>query len=132
MMRVVFDTSVILAAFLKPSGTSNKLLKHKGPYTICSSSALIQELVRKLRDKEADEKTISSFLNTYLSRSVICDDSQYTVSQVANDYHLVGCLEKCRADLIVTLDRKRLRKLKNENVPAVHVSQFRHYFPKNM
>ena len=48
MRRVVFDTNVLISAFLGSEGKSAQILSHKTPFTIVTSEEILAELFEKL------------------------------------------------------------------------------------
>lgn len=129
-MYVVLDTSVVIAALLKRDGLCDRLIElaDQGKYIVCTSSSILSELRKELAEKGFAPNEIGNVVSAYSALAISCDSKYYSQSQVEKDEHVIGCLHACQADLIVSLDRRLLRRLKQANIAAVHPAVFIHYF----
>lgn len=130
-MYVVLDTSVIIAAFLRPTGFVSALigrLETSENWLACTSRSILTEFEEKLSNRGVNQTQINIFLDSFLKYAVICDEISYTIDQVQSDDHIIGCLRQCRANLVVTNDRSLIRRLKKLCVAAIRPSEFQAYF----
>lgn len=130
-MYLVFDTSVMIAAFLTPDCLSDRLMRSSlSAFLICTSDSIISEFKVQLAEKRIAEEEMVKFLDTYYEFSVLCDRNHYSTQKVDEDDHIIGCYQTCNADMIVTFDKGLLKKLKAMNIAGVHPSDLQHY-PNN-
>jgi putative PIN family toxin of toxin-antitoxin system len=120
MRRVVFDTTILISAFLHPGGLADELLTlaGEGQFELVLSSAIIIEAWRKLISGEhirarypfSDER-VHLFC---LSLSQISADVLRTTKPLAgvvrdpNDDMIVACAIDSRVDTIVSRDKDLL------------------------
>ncbi len=129
-MFVVFDTSVVVAAFINPSGLSSELIRLSGKtLLICTSCAIIEEISKVLTAKNVSATLIKTFVDRYETNTLVCDQGSYTDLQISDDDHIIGCFEVCIADMITSFDKALLRKLKELYIPGVHPADLPHYYP---
>jgi len=122
---LVFDTSVVLSALLAPGGESDTLISLNGTkYLACTSSALLSEALHKITERNLPE----SLLDLFRSGAILCDATMYTQEQIDHDEHVIGCLQKGSADMIVTYDHALIRRCRKDGIAALTpVDLLRHY-----
>lgn len=131
-MFVVVDTSVLIAAFFNPRGLTARLLAGALPtgFLLCVSEAIITESRRKLRELKANREEIDQFERALRVRALVVDDTVYTPESVALDDHVLGCIQRSSAELVVTNDKRLIARLTALGIAAVRPSQFQAYFPE--
>lgn len=115
-MRIVLDTNVYIAAFLRKSLASKILLQGKeGGVSIYVSGEIIFEIKRILSEKfKVDKEKIGSFIqlvdnSTHFTKPTKKLD---VIRLDPNDNMILECAVEAEANLIVTMD-KHLLKLKS-------------------
>lgn len=134
-MFVVFDTSVIIAALLKKRGTADKILEKgaQGAFLICTSSAILEELDQKLKEKfSAPAEKRKEIITIFQGLSEMVKTRKYSTEETKSDEHIFGCFESATADIIVTLDKGLIKRAKRKRIPVVHLSSFKYFFPSDL
>lgn len=127
-MRVVFDTSVYVSAFVIPGSLSDEAYYRArlGEVDLFTSVAILTELASKLRDKfDWSEERIRAALKS-ISRAaqVVKTTPHLTVVRDPTDNRILECAEKVEADLIVTGDPHLLKLRRFGLAGIVRVSTF--------
>jgi uncharacterized protein len=138
MRRAVFDTTVLISAFLRPGGLADELLTlaAEGQFELVLSSAIIIETWRKLVSSDhirarypfSDER-VHIFC---LSLSQISADVLRSTTPVKgmvrdpNDDMIIACAIDSRADTIVSRDRDLLSLGSFRGMPIISPETFRH------
>ncbi len=138
MRRAVFDTTVLISAFLRRGGLADELLTlaAEGRFELVLSSAIIIETWRKLVSDDhirsrypfSDER-VHIFC---LSLSQISVDVLRSTKPLAgvvrdpNDDMIVACAIDGRADTIVSRDKDLLSLGTFRGVPIISPEAFRH------
>lgn len=125
-LKVVFDTNIYIAAFLK-NGLADFLLRlsHEGHYQLYISAEITNELELKLRYKfKADEIRISQFLEE-VSKSTTrikttSEIKQPVVVADTNDDKILICALDAKAHLIISLDKHLLNLKKFKGISIIH------------
>ena len=123
MARAVLDTSVLVSAFLTPSGVSGRLLEYadRGVFVLCLSAAIVAELRRVLlrepklqRRYDYGEPAVDDLC---LSLAALADlvtdlpDLAGAVPLDPKDDMVVATAVAAGADVLVTGDRRHLLAL---------------------
>src|SRR5215210_6066668 len=138
MRRAVFDTTVLISAFLRPGGLADELLTlaGEGRFELVLSSAIIIETWRTLVSSDhirarypfSDER-VHIFC---LSLSQISADVLRSIQPLAgvvrdpNDDMIVACAIDGQADTIVSRDKDLLSLGSFRGVPIISPETFRH------
>ena len=123
-MRVVFDTSVYVAAFLK-NGFAEDVFKrcYERDIDLFTSPAILQELARTLSYKlEQPIAEVRKFLEVVAAATTIFDTEELSATPKAfdGDEHLLACCIAADAKLLVTLDKKLLKAKRFQDIGVVH------------
>src|SRR4051794_4621214 len=118
MAKAVFDSTVLVSAFLTKSGVSRELLHQAqtGEFSICVSEEILTEIERVLeyprirkRYRYADEAVREYVtLLRVVSQAVTDPPKIKPVVRDPNDDMIIACASKARADYIVTRDKDLL------------------------
>lgn len=129
-MIVVVDTSILLAALLRPNGFVHRLLHRAATerYVLCVSRAILQELTEKAQTLVLSGDEVIAFLAAIDQITLVGDRATYSPTAVQQDDHVLGCYRNAKADLVLTSDKPLIRKLKRLDIPAVRPSEFATYF----
>jgi uncharacterized protein len=138
MKRAVFDTTVLISAFLRPGGLSDELLTlaGEGRFEPVLSSAIIIETWRKLISSDhirarypfSDERVHIFFLSlSQISADVLRSTKPLAgVVRDPNDDMIVAAAIDSRADTIVSRDKDLLSLGNFRGVPIISPETFRH------
>jgi len=110
-VRVLFDTNVLIAAFLT-HGSSNEVFEHcLSEHTMCVSIGILDELerslVRKLRFPQTRVREIVRFVSEN-SETVETEPLPKPLSRDPDDDHILGAAIGGRVDCILTGDQDLL------------------------
>lgn len=128
MIRVVADTNVLISALMFDGlpGVFLELALSRA-FTLVSSTALLDELDEKLRDKfgvpEADARLIRSRLESTAELA----DANFTLHVVADDPdddRVLECAVAGKAEFVISGDRHLLQLGTYEEISIVTVRQF--------
>ena len=138
MRRAVFDTTVLISAFIRPGGLADELLTlaAEGRFELVLSSAIIIETWRKLVSSDhirarypfSDERVHIFCLSlSQISADVLRSTKPLTgVVRDPNDDMIIACAIDGRADTIVSRDKDLLSLGTFRSVPIVSPEIFRH------
>lgn len=139
-MRVVLDTSIFIAAVLKPSGGSGAIfdLCQQRHLQLVLSKSLLREIGRVLHKPKIqhllrwDDAKISQFIRYLHSVAEIVPDdltSLPTLETDPNDTIILACAVIGQADVIVSLDKAHLLPLQSfQEIPILTPKSFLEYF----
>ncbi len=135
-MKAVLDSSVLVSAFLKPSGTPATLLSHaqQGAFTLCLSDDILQETARALNRPRIQQgygyatEEIERFLTFLIQTAEIVRDlpNVPAVSRDRNDDVIIAAALTAQAACLVTGDEDLLSLGKHEGVLIVTPRDFLH------
>jgi len=133
--RIVFDSNVFIAAFLRP-GLCETLLEraNQGTFELFVSEAILTEMLGKLKlkmkvsqddlDKFSEHiGKIARFVNPEKKLSVIKDDP--------DDNKILECAAEASANLIVSLDHHLIDLKSYEQIGIVHPKTLKWIIPNN-
>ena len=138
MRRAVFDTTVLISAFIRPGGLADELLTlaAEGRFELVLSSAIIIETWRKLVSSDhirtrypfSDERVHIFCLSlSRISADVLRSTKPLSgVVRDPNDDMIIACAIDGRADTIVSRDKDLLSLGAFRGVPIVSPEIFRH------
>lgn len=137
MRRVVFDTTALVSAFLRPGGLADELLTLavEGQFELVLSSAIILEVWRTLISSEhirirypySDERTYIFCLSLVEIAADVLRNVQ-SISGIVRDPRddmVVACAVDGRADTIVSRDKDLLSLGTFRNIPVITPEVFR-------
>lgn len=123
MARAVLDTSVLVSAFLTPSGVSGRLLAaaERGDFVLCLSSTIVAELRKVLlrepklqRRYDYGPPAVDNFCRGLAGLADLVTDLPDLTGAVPldpKDDMVVATAVAARADVLVTGDRRHLLAL---------------------
>jgi putative PIN family toxin of toxin-antitoxin system len=138
MRRAVFDTTVLISAFIRPGGLADELLTlaAEGRFELVLSSAIIIETWRKLVSSDhirarypfSDERVHIFCLSlSQISADVLRSTKPlWGVVRDPNDDMIIACAIDSQADTIVSRDKDLLSLGAFRGVPIVSPEIFRH------
>lgn len=132
-MRVVFDSTVFISAFVIPGSQGERafLLARRKRFVLCTSIAILTETAGRLRRKFGqDENDIKQALRQ-ISRAAVVSKPASKLNVVADeaDNRILECALEVQADLIVTGDRHLLKLRRFGRIPIVRLADFLRMFP---
>lgn len=132
-MRVVFDTNVLISAFLigrrlRRIGT----LIAKGKVTPCFTEATREELETVLNRRKFAKRlteqhlTVQEVMDSLLERGVICEAIFPTDARISDpdDVVILAAAVSCKAECIVSGDRHLLALHEYRGIPIVSPATF--------
>lgn len=128
MLRVVFDTSVYISAFITPGGSGEAayLRAVKGEVKLVTSVSILTELARKLREKfKWDDEHITNACRHIASVAEIVKPKMH-ISVLSNDAdnRILECALEATAEMIVTGDKHLLKLKTYEEIAVVTLAAF--------
>ena len=133
-MRVVFDTNVLISAFVVPGSQGERafLLAQANRFELHTSVAILTETARVLRRKfDQDEDDIKQALRQISRAAVVSKPvAKLRVVDDGADNRILECALDNRADLVVTGDRHLLKLRRFEDIPIVRLADFLRLFPQ--
>lgn len=129
-LRVVLDTNIYIAAFLRP-GMSEELLKQglRGKFQLVTSQDILDELARKLRQKFAiPQEENAAFITMVKAASSIVKPTG-KIKEIASDpddNQVLECALAGKANLIISMDKHLLELRFWRGISILHPSTFRY------
>lgn len=134
MINAVFDSSVLIAAFLTPKGLSRSLIQRAqvGQFKLSISQEIVAETRQKLiksnklreRYRYADEE-VAYFINGLRTLSIVVQDlPAIQVVRDSSDDIIMATAIKAEADYLVTRDEDLLALGTYESIQIVLPEQF--------
>lgn len=130
LLRIVFDTNVYISALLHGELADVALeLASAGKLALISSTAILDELTEKLRDKfDWSQQSIDLYLAALQDVVEVVEVKQrLKVIADDDDNRILECAVAGRADLIVTYDKHLLRLDHYEEVGIITPLQLSYY-----
>ena len=127
-MRVVFDTNILVSAFVFPGGQGDAALRRiiDGMDQLVMSKAILDELLEVLGRKFARDAVELAHVAVFVSElaTVVAPRRRLRVVKDDPDNRILECAVAGRAEAIVTGD-KALLALKNfKNIPVVTLRSY--------
>ena len=133
-MKAVFDTNVLIAAFLT-EGICAKLMvrAHRRDFDLILCDGILQEFKRVLKKKFATSPRETSEARTILSEATWeilgQADSITPICRDSDDDLILACARGAIADYIVTGDEDLLVLKNYEGISIVNLREFERLFP---
>ncbi len=128
MLRVVFDTSVYVSAFITPGGRGEDAYFRavRGEVALVTSVPILTELARKLRDKFHwnDEHIRDTCRHIASLAEVIKPKTVVSVLFDEPDNRILECAVEGKAELIVTGDKQLLKLETYEGITVLTLAKF--------
>ena len=135
-MKAVLDSSVVVSAFLNPSGTPAMLLQRAraGAFSLCLSEDILEETARALNRPRIQQgygyatEDVEHFLATLIQTADIVHDigNVPPVSRDPNDDVIIAAAVAAKATHLVTGDNDLLSLGSHEGVRIVTPRDFLH------
>jgi putative PIN family toxin of toxin-antitoxin system len=136
MRRAVFDTTILISAFLRPGGVSDELLTMaaEGHFALVLAPDIIAETWRKLLTSErlraryrfSDERAHSFVRGLLRISEIMREVAPITgVLRDPNDDMIIACAVKASVSHIVTRDKDILSIGSYQKIAIVEPEQFR-------
>jgi putative PIN family toxin of toxin-antitoxin system len=126
--KAVFDTNVLVSAFITPGGRGEEawLLALEAKIALFTSIPLLTELARKMRDKFRwdDDHIKSAISHVSTVATVVKPTRRISVLQDDPDNRVLECAREAGADLIVTGDRHLLDLGEHKGTRIVTLAAF--------
>jgi len=130
MLRVVFDTNILLTALISSGSKSEEayLLAIEGKVEFYTSLAILAETAGKLKDKFVwvDEKIEAAIKHISRSAMVIKPKVKLQILVDALDNRILECAKDAGAHLIVTGDKHLLGLKEFEGIGITRIGGFLH------
>lgn len=127
-MRIVLDSSVLIAASISRAGVCAELLQDLlTHHELVVSNFIVDELTRKLRDKfKFPESEIRPLRNFLLSTAIIVEPVVLpkNVCRDPNDIPVLGTAVAASAELLITVDKDLLAIGKFQNTAIIKPGEF--------
>jgi uncharacterized protein len=115
-LRIVFDTSVYISAFVSAGKVSYRTLNlaAEGKIDLVTSHVILAELGNTLKEKlNVPKQTADCYINSIIDfADIVRPNFQFNILADRPDNRILECAVKGKADLIVTGDKQMLA-LKN-------------------
>jgi hypothetical protein len=130
-LRVVFDTSIYISAFVFPNSISYRAytLAVQGKINLYSSPEIIRELTTKLTSPKFElSKLETNLVVRRISKSAIFvkPKNQINLLKDEPDNRILECAIECEANLIVSGDRHLTNLKKYKNIGIVRAVDLIH------
>ena len=130
-LRVVVDTSVYIAAILRPELSEDVLrLIYEGYASLYSSQDIFSELTSRLADKPftVDSTRVEIALRRiqFVAKFISPQPVEETRLRDESDLSILGCAIAAKAHLIVTLDKDLLALKESHGIGIIHPQAFRY------
>lgn len=127
-MRVVLDSSVLIAAAISRAGVCAELLEDVlTHHELVMSEFIAEELGRKLRDKfkfpETDVRELSRFLGK-VATAVVPAELSPNVCRDPNDIPVLGTAVAAGASVLVTVDKDLLALSEFRGIAIIKPGEF--------
>lgn len=129
-MRIVLDTSILVAALLK-KGTAYRLLQYalkSDRFDIVSASKQMEELKSVLNKKFPNvlqKSEVGTFINLFTQAAIMVRPQRVNLSPDPDDNIILGIALAGKAEYLITTDKAHLLALKNaQKTKIVHLSAF--------
>lgn len=127
-MRVVLDSSVLIAAAISRAGVCAELLEDVlTHHELVMSEFIAEELGRKLRDKfkfpETDVRELSRFLGK-VATAVVPTELSTNVCRDPNDIPVLGTAVAADASVLVTVDKDLLALSEFRGIAIIKPGEF--------
>ena len=129
--KVVFDTNVIVSAFLKPESNPSLIISlfSEGYLTVCLSKEMLveyREVLKREKFKKLDHESIDKFL-LMIEKQALMVRPRVSVSAVAfdpADNKFLECALESKADYLITGNTRHFRFKKFRNTQVINPKGF--------
>ena len=132
MLRAVFDTSVIVAAYKSRRGASAeifRLWREKREFQLILSDPILEEVARVLLEHDVPESVVRELMRVFHLQAILTDNT-YIVRKIQADptdnIFLAAAME-WKADYLVSLDRHLLSQKYYQGAQIVWPRDFLDY-----
>lgn len=131
-MKVIFDTNVLMAAFLTEGLCSRILLRaNRGDFDLYISSSIIREFEEALRIKAGFSRRESGAIISLVNEIVQLAEPKENDKRKAHglcrdetDDHVLACALACNADYLVTGDKDLLEVKRLHHLTVISPREF--------
>ena len=131
-MKVVFDTNVLMAAFITEGLCSRLMLRaNRGDFDLYASSSIIQEFEEALKMKAGFSRQEIRALISLVGEIVLFTEpgenhkkKAHGICRDKTDDHVLACALACNADYLVTGDKDLLEIKRLHHVLVVSPRDF--------
>ncbi len=132
-MKAVFDTNILISAFLAPGGEAQRgltLAQHK-KVTLYTSIPILTEFAYTLREKFSIEQGEITAALRLISRAATVVKPHRPVKVLADepDNRILECALEAKADVIVTGDTHLLKLREYQGTAILRLKDFLRLFP---
>jgi putative PIN family toxin of toxin-antitoxin system len=133
--RAVFDSTVLVSAFLTPNGVSDELLRHgrRGAFTLSLSHQILEETRRVLLEYEHirrrypySDQDVEDFISTLRGGTQLISASPPAeqITRDSNDDMVIACALAARSPYLVTRDKDLLTLKTYQGVTILTPEEF--------
>lgn len=127
-MKVVFDTSIFISAFVIPGGKAEEAYLHalRGDIILCTSVAILTETAKKLREKfDWEEREIIRLLRKISKvAKIIKIQPHLHILADEPDNRVLECATAAKADFVITGDKHLLTLGHFESIGIIKLADF--------
>lgn len=110
-MRVVLDTNIIVSACVTPEGAPATIVELAllGTFTLCVSHQVLteyREVLSRPKFSRQSERIVALMAGIEEVSEIITPQSHLAISPDEEDNRLLECASACKADILVTGNRK--------------------------
>jgi uncharacterized protein len=126
-VRLVLDSSVLLAAIARPGVCAQLLDEVAATYTLITSQYILDEVSRKLRDKFHTPAALAQQVATQLetqAEMVRPTELPPNICRDPSDVPVLGTAVAGKADMLITVDKDLLALGEFQGIPIVKPGEF--------
>ena len=127
-MRLVLDSSVLIAASISRAGVCAELLEDiLTHHELIISDFIVEEVSRTLREKFKYPKTeIAELCRFLLNAALLVEPTEIDPSACRDpeDVHILGTAVAASADLLISVDKNLLTLVSFQGIPIVKPGEF--------
>jgi putative PIN family toxin of toxin-antitoxin system len=131
-VKAVFDTNVLISAFLAPGGEAERAftLARRKKVSLYTSITILTEYARTLREKFSIERGEIGAALRLISRAATVVKPHRTVKILADepDNRILECALEAKADVIVTGDTHLLKLREYQSIAILRLKDFLRLF----
>ena len=131
-IKIVADTSLLIAGALKPGYAHSFILKRSQtipPYTLYTSEAILLELQQKLESLGLPRIDVVEYMNSFTSVAMIVRPTQkITAVRDPDDDKILECAVEAKANIIVSFDKDLLDMKEYKGIKIAHPRMVKYWF----
>lgn len=138
MLKVVFDTNVIVSALISPKGTTGSLFKFTASYKLILSPLLLKEIIKvlaypKIAQKYGITLEISEEMLRLLQKraTIIYTEERADLLSDRLDDHILALAKESRCNFLVTGDRRVLAIKRINGTRIISPAEFQRILRKS-